>query len=406
MEPLPVKPLTVPDRPLKVAVLGTGFIGAVHAEAADRNGAEVIGFLGSTPERTAVAAERMGRPAFAGLAEVLDSDADVVHVATPNHLHAEQSLAVLDAGKHLVCEKPLTTDLAAARELHQRAMSSGLVHAVCFTQRFFPHVHEARARVRDGAIGAPHLVTGSYLQDWLLLDTDWNWRLDTAAGGQTRSISDIGSHWLDASAFILDSPIVSVCAHLQTVHPVRRRPVGEVETFSAGTAEGGDGADDADRIEVAVHTDDAAQVMIEFANGARGLLAVSQVSAGRKNALSIEVDGADGSLAWTSEHPEELWLGHRDAPNQVLFRDPATLHPEARNISWYPGGHTHGFADTFRGLVQTVYADVRHGGPRRDADGRAAYPDFTDGLIGMAVEDAIRQSARSRGWVDVERIRR
>ena len=385
--------------PLKVAVLGTGFIGAVHAEAATRNGAEVIGFLGSTPARTAAAAERLGRPAFTDLAEVLASDADVVHVATPNHLHAEQSLAVLAAGKHLVCEKPLTTELAAARELHRQAMTSGLVHAVCFTQRFFPQVHEARARVRAGDVGTPHLVTGSYLQDWLLFDTDWNWRLDTAAGGETRSISDIGSHWLDASAFILDSPVMSVCAHLQTVHPIRRRPVGEVETFSGG---GGD----TERIEVAVHTDDAAQVMIEYANGARGLLAVSQVSAGRKNALTIEVDGTEGALAWASERPEEMWLGHRDEPNQVLWRDPTTAAAEARNISWYPGGHPHGFSDTFRGFVQTVYADVRHGSPRRNADGRTAYPDFTDGLVGMAVEDAIRQSARTRGWVDVERIER
>lgn len=384
---------------LKVAVIGTGFIGAVHAEAAERNGAEVIGFLGSTPERSRAAAERLGRPAFTELAEVLASDADVVHVATPNHLHAEQALAVVDAGKHLVCEKPLTTDLEDARELHRRARASGLVNAVCFTQRFFPHVHEARAKVATGELGAPHLVTGSYLQDWLLYDTDWNWRLDTAAGGETRSISDIGSHWLDASSFILDSPVVSVCAHLQTVHPVRRRPVGEVETFS-----GTDAAEQ--RIEVAVHTDDAAQVMIEYANGARGLLAVSQVSAGRKNALSIEVDGSRGSLAWTSERPEELWLGHRDEPNQVLWRDPATLAPDARNVTWYPGGHTHGFSDTFRGFLQTVYADVREGAPRPADDGRTAYPDFTDGLIGMAVEDAIRQSARTRGWVDVERIER
>lgn len=385
--------------PLKIAVLGTGFIGAVHAEAAERNGARVLGFLGSTPERTAAAARRLGRPAFASLDEVLASDADVVHVATPNHLHAEQTLAVLDAGKHVICEKPLATDLDDARELRRRAVASGLVHAVCFTQRFFPQVHEARERVLAGDLGRPHLLTGSYLQDWLLYDTDWNWRLDAAVGGPTRSVSDIGSHWLDASAFIVDSPIVAVCAHLQTVHPVRRRPTGEVETFS-----GTDAAEE--RTEVDVHTDDAAQVMIEYANGARGLLAVSQVSAGRKNALSIEVDGDRGSLAWTSEHPEELWLGHRDAPNQVLFRDPAALHPSARDITWYPGGHTHGFSDTFRGFLQQVYADVRHGGPRPDDQGRPRYPDLTDGLVGMAVEDAIRVSARSRGWADVERIDR
>lgn len=374
---------------ITAAVCGTGFIGTVHAEGIRRAGGRVLGVLGSTPASTARAADRLDTDAFASFDAVLASDADVVHIATPNVLHAEQALAALAAGKHVVCEKPLTTDVADARRLVAAAQASGLVHATCFNFRFYPLVHEARARVAAGDAGDVHLVTGSYLQDWLLYDTDWNWRLDDAVGGATRAVADIGSHWFDLAQFVTGQPITRLFADLQTVHRTRRRPGGEVETFTRTTGP---------RREVAVSTDDAASVLLRFANGAHGSMTASQVSPGQKNNLSIEVDGGAGSLAWSSVTPDQLWLGHRDRPNESLFRDPGALHPSAAAITFYPIGHVEGFAESFRGLLERVYADVASGGPRPDP----AYPTFADGLRGMAIDDAVRRSAAAGTWIDVE----
>lgn len=379
---------------VRAIVLGTGFIGAVHAEAIRRAGSTLLGMLGSSPERGAQGAARIGTRSYADLSEVLASDADVVHVATPNVLHADQTRALLAAGKHVVCEKPLATTLADAAEMTRLAEASGLVNATCFNFRFYPLLPDARARVARGDMGAVHLVTGSYLQDWLLKPTDWNWRVDEAVGGSTRAMADIGSHWLDLAQYVTGSPVVRVLADLQTVHRTRHRPAGEVETFSRSQAR---------TRAVVVGTDDAASVLLRFGDGAHGTLTVSQVSAGRKNDLRLEISGAEGTLAWASGSPDELWVGYRDAPNQVVLRDPTTLDAAGAAVSFYPAGHVEGFGETFRGLVERVHADVASGGPRRDADGQLPYPTFRDGLRGLAVDDAIRRSAATGTWTDVER---
>jgi predicted dehydrogenase len=245
--------------------------------------------------------------------------------------------------------------------------------------------------VRAGALGEIWNVHGSYLQDWLLRPTDWNWRLEPERGGDLRAIGDIGSHWLDLVQFVTDEHIVEVFADLQTVHPVRRRPSGPVQTFAQREVEGED---------VAIATEDLAHVVLRFNGGARGAVVVSQVSAGRKNRLAFELDGAEAALAWNSERPEELWLGSRDRPNEVLLRDPSLLQPAARKATTLPGGHAEGFAEAFRELYRRVYGAVEDGAPAAEPD----CPTFADGHWENMLGEAIALSSRERRWIDVEVI--
>jgi len=380
---------------IRAGVVGVGFIGVAHVEALRRIGVDVVGVVGSTPEHTEAKVRRANLPPAYPSYEALlaDPGVDVVHVATPNHLHAPQVRAALEAGKHVVCEKPLALTSAESADLVRRAEATGLVHAVCFNIRFYPVCHQAREMVRAGEMGEPRLVSGGYLQDWLLLPTDWNWRLDPAEAGELRAVADIGSHWLDLARFVTGRRVERVCADLHTLVPVRRRPTGPVETFA------GPGGDDVERVEVRMTSDDAAGILLRFEGGARGLVAISQVSAGRKNTLTLEVDGADSALAWCSERPDDLWIGHRGRPNELLMRDPALLAPAARATVGYPGGHVEGYPDTFRALFAAVYADIAAGRPAPEP----AYPTFADGHESMLVGEAVGRSAGAEGWVEVDR---
>jgi predicted dehydrogenase len=372
------------------AVVGTGFIGVVHVEALRRLGVDVVGVVGSSPERAA-AKPGLPEPYPSFEAMLADERVRVVHITSPNHLHFEQARAALEAGKHVVCEKPLAMDSSQTGELLELARRSGLVHAVNFNIRFYPQVQEAAARVAAGELGDVHLVSGGYLQDWLLLDTDWNWRLDPAQGGSLRAVGDIGSHWLDLMTFVTGSRVEAVMAELVTVVPVRREPTGPVETFA-----GGDGGETVER---RLDTEDLAGMLLRFENGARGVVAVSQVSAGRKNSLSFEVDGAAGALAWYSEQPEQLWLGYRGRPNELLTRDPSLMQPSAAATAALPAGHVEGFADTFKELYRAVYRDVAVGRPAERPD----YPTFADGHDEALIADAVAQSARDGRWTTVRR---
>jgi predicted dehydrogenase len=329
---------------LTAGVAGTGFIGVVHVDALRRLGVTVAGVAGSSPERAR--AKRLA-PVYPSYDAMLaDERIDVVHLTTPNHLHYEQVKLALAAGKHVVCEKPLATTAEESAELLELAEARGLVHCTNFNVRFYPMVQEARARTLRGEVGDVWNVHGGYLQDWLLLPTDWNWRLEPEKGGALRAVADIGSHWLDLVQFVSGREVEAVFADLATTIPVRRRPTGEVETFSS--------ADDVERVDAPMSTEDVAHLLLRFRGGARGAVVVSQVSAGRKNSLRFEVDGSAGALAWDSERPEELWLGHRDAPNGLLFRNPALMDPAARARTTLPAGHAEGFADTFRELYRAV----------------------------------------------------
>jgi predicted dehydrogenase len=374
------------DRPA-AGVVGTGFIAAVHVEALRRLGVDVLGVVGSTPDRAAEA--RLGN-VYRSFDELLGNDrVDVVHLTTPNHLHYPQVKEVLAAGKHVVCEKPLALTAAESGELVDLAEAAGVVNCTNFMARFYPLAQQARSLVREGSLGEIWNVRGSYLQDWLLRPTDWNWRLEPERAGDLRAIGDIGSHWLDLVQFVTDGRIVEVFADLQTVLPVRRRPPGSVQTFAQSETEGED---------VAIATEDLAYILLRFDGGASGAAVVSQVSAGRKNRLAFELDGAEAALAWNSERPEELWLGHRDGPNEVLLRDPSLMLPTAREATTLPGGHAEGFAETFRELYRRVYRAVENGTPPAEPD----YPTFADGHWENVLGEAIALSARERQWIDVE----
>ncbi|HEX5824419.1 MAG TPA: Gfo/Idh/MocA family oxidoreductase [Candidatus Limnocylindrales bacterium] len=375
------------------AVIGTGFIGTVHVEALRKIGVQVRGVLGSTPERGAARADALGvGRAYASLDEILaDASVDVVHVTSPNHLHVPQSSAILAAGRHVVCEKPLAMTATESAALVAQAEASGLVNAVNFNIRFYPLHQHVREIVAAGALGEVRFVTGHYFQDWLLHATDWNWRLEPDKGGALRAVGDIGSHWLDLMAFATGQPIVSVMADLATFVTARQEPTGPVETFSTERS--------GDTVTRPMGTEDAATILLRFANGARGSVAVSQISAGRKNSLQWEIDGSEAAAAWDSETPEHLWIGHRDQPNELLLRNPALMGAAGRTAAALPGGHVEGFGDTFAALFRAIYADIAIGRPNPDPP----YATFAAGHDEMLVNDAIAESARIGRWVDVDR---
>jgi predicted dehydrogenase len=374
------------------AVVGTGFIGAVHVDALRRLGVQVHGIVGSSGPRAAARAQAAGLPPpYESMEAMLaDKRVQVVHITSPNHLHHAHAKAALAAGKHVVCEKPLAMTASESAELLALAEASGLVHSTNFNIRFYPLCQHLRQLVREGGLGEVRLVSGHYFQDWLLLDTDWNWRLDPALGGSLRAVADIGSHWLDLTSFLTGSRVASVLADMETFIKVRRQPAGPVETFARG------GPHETVTREIA--TEDCATILVRYENGALGSLAVSQISAGRKNSLRVEIDGSNHAAAWRSESPDELWLGHRERPNEVLYRDPSLMNAAGAAASFLPGGHIEGFADTFRALYRAVYQAVLDGSPARDR-----YPTFADGHDEMLVCEAVERSARQGRRVAVER---
>ena len=375
------------------AVIGTGFIGTVHVEQLRRIGVRVRGVLGSSPERGEARAQALGVDrAYPSLEALLDDAAvDVVHVTSPNHLHVPQARQILQAGRHVVCEKPLAMAAADSAGLVELAERSGLVNAVNFNIRFYPLHQHVRELVASGALGDVRFVTGHYFQDWLLLQTDWNWRLEPDKGGSLRAVGDIGSHWLDLMTFLTGAQVTAVMADLTTFIPQRAQPRGPVETFSTERS--------ADTVERQMATEDTASILLRFANGARGAVSVSQISPGRKNSLQWEIDGSRGSAAWDSETPDHLWLGHRGEPNQVLQRDPALMGAAGRAAAALPGGHVEGFDDTFGALFRAIYSDVIAGRPSE----RPPYATFADGHDEVLVGDAVAESARLGRWVEVDR---
>lgn len=376
---------------MRAAVIGAGFVGRAHIEALRRLGIEVAGLLGSSPQRTRHQSQalRIAR-AYASLDELTaDASVDAVHVCTPNNLHRDESEAALNAGKHVVCEKPLAMNSRETAQLAELARTQKRGAAVAHNLRYYPMNQEARALVQGGAIGEPRMVHGSYLQDWLLYPSDWNWRLDPALSGSMRTVADIGTHWLDTVMWITGQRVTELCADLATIVPERERPRGAVETFQErkGT--------DFDRVKI--DTEDYASVLLHFERGLRGAMTVSQVSAGRKNRFWYEIDGSEGSVAWNQEQPNTLWIGKRREPNRELIKDPALMSPETRGFAAYPAGHAEGYPDTFLQLFKEFYGYIERG----DMNAPRPFPTFEAGHAGLVLCEAIAASARDRKWVTV-----
>lgn len=372
---------------LRGAVIGTGFVGPFHVDAVRRGGiGEVVVVAGSNAERTAARAEALGVPrATTEVEEIFsDSSIDVVHVCTPNWSHVELATRALEAGKHVVVEKPLALNAADARTLAGLAREWQRHAMVAFTYRGYPMVRRARQLVADGELGDIRLVHGQYLQDWLSQETDYNWRLQAAAGA-SRAVADIGSHWFDTAQYIAGRRIIAVMADLAIFIPVRQRPLLETAAFTEATGE---------REPVEIGSEDAAIILVRFEDGARGALVLSQVSPGRKNAFGLEIGGANASLAWEQERPEALWIGTR-TETRGLVRQP---EPISHGLPSLPAGHPEGWAEAMRDLLRDFYAAIADG---RSPDGEQPYPTLEDGASAVAFVDATLESARTERWVSL-----
>jgi predicted dehydrogenase len=378
--------------PPKVALIGGGFIGPVHAEALRRIGVQVAGLLDISPERARPLAEKCGIPRVYGTLEELLADPSItaVHIASPNHVHFEHAKRALEAGKHVLCEKPLAISAKETAELVKLAAAHPKQAAgVNYNIRFYPLCQEMRAIVARGDLGRILSVSGSYTQDWLLLVDDYNWRVEPDGHTNLRAISDIGTHWMDLAQFITGLHIGEVNADLATFHPERKRPIGGAETFSGP---GGKKASES----VKIVTEDYGAVLLHLSGEARGVFHVMQMHGGRKNRLYLEVCGTEGSLVWDSEAPELLWKGRRGGPNAVMNRDPSLLSPEVAETSHYPGGHAEGFPDAFKQLDLAFYSFIASG-----CAGTPTFPTFADGDREVRICEAIARSAKERKWVSV-----
>jgi predicted dehydrogenase len=371
------------------AVIGAGFAGAAHVEALRRvPGVRVAAISASSAASAAAAAARLGIERSTGDYRelVTDPGIDVIHTCTPNDLHLEVNMAALEAGKHVLSEKPLGLDADETARLVTAAAEAPGTSGVCFNYRHYPMVAEVRERLGGGP--PPHLVQGTYLQDWLLAQDDWNWRLEPERAGAARALGDIGSHWIDLIQHVTGRRIARVYGRTGRLHDTRRRPSRRTLTF-----ERGDGGSEP----VEVRTEDHATVLLELDGGCHGVLTVSQVSPGMRNRLSFHVDTADAAYLWNQERPNRLWIGRRDRPSEEVVRDPAGLSPPAARLAHYPAGHQEGWPDALRNLVDDFYARVRDPGHACDV------ATFADAHAVTLTIEAILRSAGEDGWVDVPR---
>ena len=377
---------------IKVAVAGLGFIGPAHIEALRRIPHIEVVAISDIDEETAKAkATSLGIETYtANFDQLLTADVDSIHICTPNNLHFSMAKKALEAGKHVICEKPLATTITEAEELVSLASKKQLVNAVHFNIRYYPLVRQMKIMREKGELGEVYSVIGSYLQDWLLYNTDYNWRLEPEQSGESRAIADIGSHLIDLLEYISGLEIVEVMADFNTIHKTRKKPLKPIETYSGKLLKTKDYAD------VPINTEDHANVLLRFSNGNRGSITVSQVAAGRKNRLSLEIAGSKQTYAWTSEQPNDLWIGKRDTSNNVMMRDPSLFDEAARSLISFPGGHNEGFPDTSKQLFKEVYAAIASNNPSNPT-----YPTFRDGLRELVLCDRIIESNKKRAWVKV-----
>jgi predicted dehydrogenase len=377
---------------VKTAIVGTGFMGKVHAENVRRLGnVEIAAVVGSRPERAEKFAESAGIPFATGdLQDVLkNQEIAAVHICTPNVDHYPMSLAAIEAGKAVLCEKPMTMNVDEARRLVDAAKQKNAINCVQHNLRYYPVLQQVRQMIRRGDLGEILIVQGTYSQDWLLYDTDWNWRLDAKSNGKLRVMGDIGSHWMDMIQHLTGLSITAVCADLAIFHKTRKRPKGSVETFSGKKGISGEYET------FPIDTEDFGMVMLHLGDKARGAFTVSQMSAGRKNRFAFEIFGTKSGIAWDQEQPDTLWIGHRNEPNQILIKDGSLFYPEAAKFADLPGGHSEGYDDSHKQVFKNFYARIAD--PSIPID----YPTFEDGLHGMILLQKVAESSEKQVWVKI-----
>jgi predicted dehydrogenase len=378
-------------RKIAAAIIGTGFMGRVHAENVRRLGnVEIAAVAASSEEKARLFGESIcvARTTADYHSLLSDKSIEAVHILTPNALHFPMCKASLEAGKHVLCEKPFTINVAEASELLSLARKKGVAHCIEHNLRYYPVVQQIRCMIANGDLGDILIVQGTYSQDWLLYDTDWNWRVVSKDNGTLRAMGDIGSHWMDMIQHLTGLKITALCADLQTFKRTRKRPKGSIETFAGKTLS------PEDYETVSVETEDFGAVLLRLGERARGAFTVSQMSAGRKNNFTIEIFGTKAGVAWNQERPDELWIGHRNQPNELIVKDPSLLDPRAAAFASLPGGHSEGYDDTHKQVFQRFYARVADPAAPED------YPTFADGLLGMQLLEKVQQSAQAAAWVD------
>jgi len=375
---------------LQTAVIGTGFVGRVHVEAIRRLGdVDLTAIADRDDDLAHKFAQQLGVDrAFGDFRRVLDDKAiAAVHICVPNALHYEIAKAAIQAGKAVLCEKPLAATVAQAAELVELATRAKVIHTTCYNLRYYPLVQHMRRLVATGEIGEILAVQGTYSQDWLFYETDYNWRLEPEAGGKSRAMADIGSHWCDMVEYVTGCRITSLCAELQTFHPIRKKPKKPIETYAGKLLQPEDYAD------VSIQTEDFGAILLRLGDRARGALTINQVAAGRKNLLRLEIYGTRRGMAWEGENPNQLWIGRRDGNNEIVVKDPSLLEAQARAFADLPGGHAEGYGDTFKQLFRRFYAAVRN--PAAPAD----LPTFQSGLRQLHLVDAVLDSSAKKSWV-------
>ena len=373
----------------KAGVIGTGFIGVAHVEALRRLGnIEVVAITDTQDHK--IKAEMMNIPnSFADYKEMMDTlELDMIHICTPNNTHHEIAMYAMKKGINVVCEKPMTKTADEAKEMYEYAKEHNIVNAVNFHNRFNPMVHQIKRMASGGELGEIISVHGGYVQDWLLLETDFNWRINSKESGQTRAVADIGSHWIDTVEYVTQLKVTEIFAEFLTYHKKRKKFLKPVETFSKAQ-------EDAEYEEVPIDTEDIAVVMLRFDNGAIGNAFISQMFSGRKNKISIFIGGSKQSAEWDSERLNEMIIGERDNFNKIFDKDPAILSPETQKIVDYPGGHVEGFPDTFKQCFRQVYSSIA------DREKNYDFATFEDGYRQMVLEEKIFESANSGKWIKV-----
>lgn len=382
-----------------MGIVGAGFIGPQHINAVRRLG--FVDIVAVADMNEAVAREKADQlsvpKAYGNYEEMLkDPDVHVVHNATPNFLHYPVNAAIMAAGKHVVSDKPLALTADEARKLRDQAAKAGVYNGVTFSYRGNPLVQQARVSIAKGQIGKPTFIYGHYIQDWLLRDTDYSWRLETDKGGESSALGDIGSHWCDLVQHVTGLRITHVLGDISTVVPQRKKPRGRREAFAAASAD-----EEFDLVDIKV--EDLASVLIRFDSGAKGVFTAGQVCSGHKNDLMFEVCGSEASIRWQQEQQNELWIGHRDKACEILAKDPGLLDPDIRHYAHLPGGHQEAWADAFTNIMSDIYTTIRDGKVKPGEPTPPAFATFEDGYRANAIVDAILKSAREGSvWTKVE----
>lgn len=380
---------------IKIGIIGMGFIGVSHIEAIRRIGfIELVAIADTNYEIAKKKADEYGVPkCYATIEELLKDDSiDAIHNCTPTNLHTTINEAVIRSGKHIFSEKPLAMDSQESEKiLKLLKQNPDVVHGINFVYRMNPLVQDMKNRVREGEIGKPYLIHGSYLQDWLLYDTDYNWRIEPEIGGASRCVADIGSHWMDCVQTIAGAKIVEVCADLVIAHPTRKKPTGQVETFSLNVAE--------EYEEVDVTTEDYGAVLFKMDNGIHGVFYASEVSAGRKCYLNIEVNGSRSSMCWNQEEADKMWVGYKDKDNLQVMRNPLLLTDESKKYTYLAAGHPEGWNDAMKNNVYSFYKFIADG--KKSGKDACDHATFEEGHYIVKLTEAILESNKTRSWISI-----